>query len=129
LITRAVLVAVLALAGAAHAETPLIAFAFGEDALQAGPEQVLRAEAVVDEFGAPGLHVKLVPELDAETARLTAAHVGEQGSFRICGRAVTEPILRTPLERAEFVLSASADEVRRLEALLKAGNCDLPAGD
>ncbi len=121
--------AVLALAGAAHAETPLIAFAFGEDALQAGPEHVLRAEAVVDEFNGPGLHVKLVPEMDTEIARLTAGHVGEQGSFRICGRVVTEPILRTPLERAEFVLSASADQVRQLEALLKAGNCDPPAGD
>ncbi len=119
----------LALAGAARAEdAPLVSLSFGTDVLQASAGQVLQASAT-DDYGNHSVKVRLDPLLDAEMARLTAAHVDDQGTLSICGRVMSEPVLRDVITTAEFVVTvATAAEAAALVDALTRGDCNLTAG-
>jgi preprotein translocase subunit SecD len=119
---------IMALPGAAIAETPLFSMTFGEDALHANAGDIKAAEPTVDYIQRPALRILLDSRFDAMMAELTSRHVGEVGALLICGQIMSEPTLQSPIPKAEVIITGlDMDEVTRLAALLNDGTCEQAA--
>lgn len=83
------------------------------------PAQILSVE-VKNDYGVPFVLVALDDTLQRDLAALTAAHVGQVGRIRVCGRVVSEPVLQAAITTPAFVISTDdAMELRRLATVLR----------
>ncbi len=98
-------VAGLALAaGKVWAEAPL-QLVRGGDVLDIPATGIAAAAPGADQSGAPALSVVLTGAARADLAAFTARHVGAVIEVRLCGVAVVEPRLLTPLDGGQMLVS------------------------
>lgn len=121
---RAVL-ATLAFAGAAYAETPLVSIVARDAAMLAFAGDVVKAEPSLDLSNQPALNIRLDPRFDKQMAELTSAHIGDVVAILICGELKSEPVILTEILTANVVVSGlTEDEAKRMATMLANGSCD-----
>ena len=116
----------LALAGAtgAAAETPLVAFGFGADVVEAFSGDIAGVEQSHDSHGRPAVSIRLAPRFDTIISEVTARNVKKRGFLKICGEVVIEPVLLEPLISAEFQITGiDMTEANRLALLIGSASC------
>jgi hypothetical protein len=110
----------------AAAEPPRISLVFGDDALNAQPEDIRSVRRVEDGGRGAALVIRLAAAFDRQMAALTRAHVGETGELLICGEVAVEPYLNSPITEAMFVISdTEIARIDQLQALLTGPSCGL----
>lgn len=116
----------LALAGAtrAGAETPLVAFSFGTDVVEAYAGDIASVNPSFDSNNRLAVSIRLDPRFDAIIAEVTARNVKKRGFVKVCGEVVIEPVLLEPLTSAEFQLTGlDTEEANRIATLIIAATC------
>jgi preprotein translocase subunit SecD len=120
----------LLLASPAIADPALISFQFAGESILVRGEEIEKAEAAINHLGAPAVDFRLDQGFDARFAQITPRYIGKKISIRICGELVLEPVLQTPLYKADFVITTvTMAEASRLASILNTKTCpDGPAG-
>lgn len=104
-------------------DDPMISFGFGEDVMEVAPDQVLTLQT--GQIGDLSyLSITLSADLREALATLSAAHVYEMGTVRVCGSVVSEPLLTEPLTEAVIVITdPDSADILHLAEVLHARDC------
>ena len=108
----------------ARAETPvLLSIEVGSDQMEVAAPQITMVEVRTDQRG-PVVYVQLDPSLQSQLSDLTASHVGQVLTLRVCGVEVEEGMLNERLTKAAIAITAiSPATAHHLAAVLKSKDC------